>query len=386
MAVHKIPFGQPLLDQNEIDAVTTVLSGPILAHGSVCLKFEKAFAKRVGVKHAISVSSGTAGLHLSLFANAIGPGDEVIVPAMTHVATAHAVEYCSAKPVFVDVDPKSGNIDPDYIDGVMTNKTRSIMAVHFLGLPCDMDRINAQAKEKDVFVIEDAALAVDAKYGTKKAGALGKVGCFSFYPIKHMTSIEGGMVTTNDESLARSIRQRKAFGYDHNHQTRKKPGIYDVPVLGYNYRMNEVEAAVGLCQLEKLDDRLKIRHDNYNALKNALSEIDEITVFDPIQGKAQSSYYCLNAIFPKNGVLDRDAIASELNAKNIGTSVHYPGPVPMMTYYQEKYNYKPGQFPIAEWIANQTISLPVAPHVPDGFEIQITAAMKEAIYKTRNLN
>ena len=171
MPDHKIPFGQPLLDQDEIDAVTKVLEGPILAHGSVCLKFEEAFAKRVGVKHAVSVSSGTAGLHLSLFANQVGPGDEVIVPAMTHVATAHAVEYCSAKPVFVDVDPKSGNISPELIPDQITKNTKSIMVVHFLGLPCDIEKIKAEADRNQLFIVEDAALAVDALYGTQKAGA-----------------------------------------------------------------------------------------------------------------------------------------------------------------------------------------------------------------------
>jgi dTDP-4-amino-4,6-dideoxygalactose transaminase len=150
--------------------------------------------------------------------------------------------------------------------------------------------------------------------------------------------------------------------------------------------MNEVEAAVGLCQLAKLEHKLKIREINYNALKDTLSEIDEITVFDPVQGKARSSCYCLNAVLPPDGSLDRDDVAAELNAQNIGTSVHYPGPVPLMTYYKEKYGYKPGQFPVAEWLSAQTISLPVAPHVPDGFEIRIADAIKNAIHKIRKKN
>ena len=189
------------------------------------------------------------------------------------------------------------------------------------------------------------------------------------------------MVTTNNGALAELIRQRKAFGYNHSYQTRMKPGVYDVPVLGFNYRMNEVEAAVGLCQLDKLNERLKIRKHNYNALKSSLAEIDEITVFEPVQGKSASSYYCLNAILPADASLNRDKIVQELTAQNIGSSVHYPGPIPLMTYYREKYDYKPGQFQTAEWLGNQTISLPVAPHVPDGFEEHIAATMKNAIYK-----
>ncbi len=383
MSDEMIPFGRPLLDQSEIDAVLKVLSGPILAHGPVCVEFEKAFAARAGAEHAITVSSGTAGLHLCLFANDIGPGDEVIVPAITHVATAHAAEYCGARPVFVDVDPASGNIVPDGVAAALNSKTRAVMVVHFLGLPCDMDPINAAADRAGAFVIEDAALAVDGTYGGMKAGTLAKAGCFSFYPIKHMTSIEGGMVTTNDAALAEQIRKRKAFGYDRSHEARVKPGIYDVTMLGYNYRMNEVEAAVGLAQLHKLDERLVIRERNYQALKNALSDIEEVTVFEPTQGKSQSCFYCLNAVLPRDGSIDRDAVAAELKAANIGTSVHYPGAVPMMSYYREKYGYKAGQFPVAEWLAAQTISLPVAPHVPDDFADRIGSAMKAAIQKVR---
>jgi perosamine synthetase len=383
MSDEMIPFGRPMLDQAEIDAVMKVLSGPILAHGPVCGEFEAAFAERSGAEHAITVSSGTAGLHLCLFANDVGPGDEVIVPAITHVATAHAAEYCGAKPVFVDVDPASGNIVPDGVAAALNENTRAVMVVHFLGLPCEMDQINADAAKAGAFVIEDAALAVDATYGDKKAGTLAKAGCFSFYPIKHMTSIEGGMVTTDDAELANQIRKRKAFGYDRSHETRVKPGIYDVTMLGYNYRMNEVEAAVGLAQLDKLDARLKIRDRNYHALKDALAELDEVTVFEPTQGKAQSCFYCLNAVLPRDGSLDRDAIAAALQAANIGTSVHYPGAVPLMTYYREKYGYQAGQFPVAEWLAAQTISLPVAPHVPDDFAERIAAAMKDAIFKAR---
>lgn len=385
MSNEMIPFGRPMLDQTEIDAVLKVLSGPILTHGPVCGEFEAAFAERAGAEHAITVSSGTAGLHLCLFANDVGPGDEVIVPAITHVATAHAAEYCGAKPVFVDVDPENGNIAPVGVAAALTERTRAVMVVHFLGLPCEMDRINADADMAGAFVIEDAALAVDATYGGKKAGTLAKAGCFSFYPIKHMTSIEGGMVTTNDAKFANQIRKRKAFGYDRSHETRVKPGIYDVTMLGYNYRMNEVEAAVGLAQLPKLDQRLKIREHNYHALKNALAELEEVTVFEPTQGKAQSCFYCLNAVLPRDGSLDRDAVAADLKAANIGTSVHYPGAVPLMTYYREKYGYRAGQFPVAEWLAAQTISLPVAPHVPDDFAERISTAMKDAIFKARKV-
>jgi len=375
----QIPFGSPILDESEIRAVTKVLSGTTLVHGPVTRAFEEAFAARVGAAHAISVSSCTAGLHLSLFSLGVGPGDEVIVPAMTHVATAHAVEYCGAKPVFVDVEADTGNMDPRAVNDAVNDRTKVIMPVHYLGLPCDMDRINAAASRIGAAVIEDCALAVDATYGERKAGRLGFAGCFSFYPIKHLTTIEGGMVTTDDGDLAAAIAQRKAFGYDKTLENRVKPGIYDVTVLGYNYRMNEVQAAVGLAQLDKLNTHQRKRADNFRRLKAALAERPEITVFEPIKGKARSSHYCCNAVLPRDGSIDRDIIVAHLKANGVGSSVHYPRAVPLMAFYREKYGYKYGQFPIAEWLAEQTISLPVGPHLEVGDPEYIGATMVDAV-------
>jgi perosamine synthetase len=379
MSMDPIPFGKPMIDASEIDAVTNVLSGPQLVHGPVTKAFEEGFADRAGATHAISVSSCTAGLHLSLFVNGIGPGDEVIVPAMTHVATAHAVEFCGAKPVFVDVEADTGNIDPDGVAAAIGPDTKAIFVVHYLGLPCDMDRINAIARQHGAFVIEDCALAVDATYDGVKSGNLGLTGCFSFYPVKHLTTGEGGMVTTNDDTVAAAIAQRKAFGYDRTLGQRVKPGIYDVTELGYNYRMNEIAAAIGLAQLDKLDGFQAARARNHSALKAALADLDDLTVFAPEKGKAVSSHYCLNAILPRSGALERDDVVASLKEQGIGTSVHYPRAVPLMAYYQGKYGFQPGQFPISEWLAEQTISLPVGPHLGKGDPARIGAAMKKAI-------
>jgi perosamine synthetase len=379
MNERSIPFGAPMLDASEIAKVTEVLSGTTLVHGPVTKAFEEAFAARAGVARAVSVSSCTAGLHLSLFANQVGPGDEVIVPAMTHVATAHAAEFCGARPVFVDVGSLDGNIDPDGVAAAITGNTRAVIAVHYLGLPCEMDRIGSAAARAGALVVEDCALAVDAQFDGRKAGTLGDVGCFSFYPIKHMTTIEGGMVTTDDETLADRIAQRKAFGYDRSLEKRLKPGIYDVTVLGYNYRMNEVQAAVGLVQLSKLDQHQNARAENFKELRSGLAEIDELTVFEPRRGKAVSSHYCLNAVLPKDGRLEREVVVEELKARGVGTSVHYPQAVPLMTYYRERYGYREGEFPVAEWLAEQTISLPVGPHLADGDVAYMVDAMKAAI-------
>ena len=379
-----IPFGRPQLDEKEIEAVVKVLSGTHLTHGPVTKQFEEEFARRAGSRHAISVSSCTAGLHLSLFVNGICSGDRVAVPAMTHVATAHAVEFCGATPVFIDVDPKTGNMDPEKLAEQVSQGLSAIIVVHYLGLPCDMDAINAIATEAKAFVVEDCALAVDATYDKVKVGNLGLTGCFSFYPVKHMTTIEGGMVTTNDDVIAARLRQQKAFGYSHDLQERKVPGMYDVTRLGYNYRMNEVQAAVGLHQLDKLDRFQSIRKTNYTALKLALMEFDEITVFENSVDKSISSCYCLNAILPKNGSIDRLKVISYLNENGIGTSIHYPQAVPLFTYYREKYGYQAGQFPVAEWLAAQTISLPVAPHVDNKDISYIARVMEDALKKLKS--
>jgi dTDP-4-amino-4,6-dideoxygalactose transaminase len=236
------------------------------------------------------------------------------------------------------------------VAAAITGKTRAIMVVHYLGMPCDMDPINAAAKKAGAYVIEDAALALDATYDGRKVGTLGRVASFSFYPVKHMTTAEGGMVTTDDQAMGAAIAQKKAFGYDRSVGERKKPGIYDVVALG----------------LKKLDRFQEARRKNFAILSEILSGLDGLTVLPARAGKSVSSHYCVNAILPRDGSMDRDPIVQGLKERGIGTSVHYPSAVPLMSYYAGKYGYRAGQFPVAEWIAAQTISLPVGPHLAEG--------------------
>lgn len=375
----QIPFGRPNIDDEEIAAVTEVLRSGTLVHGSQTHAFEEAFAARVGVRHAIAVSSCTAGLHLALFVRGIGPGHRVVVPAMTHVATAHVVELQGATPIFVDVDPATGNLDIDALKDLDSDGIDAIMPVHYLGLPCDMVAIRRIASEAGAMVIEDCALAVGATYEGRSAGSLGDCGSFSFYPVKHLTSIEGGMVTTDDGELAAAIRKRRAFGYNRDLSQRTRPGIYDVDALGFNYRMNEVEAAVGLVQLGKLEDWLEQRARNHSVIAEALATLDGITVFPSEVGAARSSHYCLNLVLPADGSIDRDAVQDGLIARGIGTSIHYPSAVPMFTYYRERYGYRSGQFPVAEWLGSQTISLPVGPHLGDDGAQHVAQAVTAAV-------
>lgn len=375
----QIPFGRPNIGDDEIAAVTEVLRSGTLVHGEQTHAFEEAFAARIGVRHAIAVSSCTAGLHLALFARGIGAGHRVVVPAMTHVATAHVVELQGATPVFVDVDPSTGNLDVEALAAVADDGIDAIMPVHYLGLPCDMRAIDDVARKTGAMVIEDCALAVGASYDGRSAGSLGACGSFSFYPVKHMTSIEGGMVTTDDDDLAASIRKRRAFGYNRDLTQRTRPGIYDVDVLGFNYRMNEVEAAVGVVQLGKLDEWLTQRQRNHDVIAEALAGVSGLTVFPTVKGAARSSHYCLNLVLPRDGSVNRDRVQDCLTERGIGTSIHYPAAVPMFTYYRERYGYRPGQFPVAEWLGSQTISLPVGPHLGEDGAAVVAAAAVSAI-------
>lgn len=374
---HPIPFGRPQLDDTAFDAVRTVLESGQLVHGKTTVAFEEAFADRMGAAEAVAVSSCSSGLYLILFANGIGRGDRVAVPAMTHVATSHSVELLGAEPVFVDVDPETGNMDPAALERV-DGRLSAVIPVHYLGLPCDMDAIHRLADAKGAFVMEDCALAPDATYGERKAGTLGIAGSFSFYPVKHMTSIEGGMVTTDDPELGAALRKRRAFGYNRMLGERARPGVYDVDALGFNFRMSEVEAAVGLSQLARLDDFQAARAANDAILRERLTNLDGITLFPNIHGKARSCHYCLNAVLPRDGSVSRDAVVDGLKDREIGSSIHYPGPVPLFTYYREKYGYRDGDFPVAEWLAAQTISLPVGPHLGPGDAERVAESFVEA--------
>ena len=377
-----IPFGRPQLSEDTLEAVKTVFDSGMLVHGKMTPAFEEAFAARAGVAEAVAVSSCTAGLHLTLFVRGIGPGDRVAVPAMTHVATAHSVELVGAEPVFVDVDPATGNMDPEALEAV-EGPLAAIMPVHYLGLPCEMDRILAVAEEKGAFVLEDCALSIDATWDGMKTGTIGLAGSFSFYPVKHMTSIEGGMVTTNDPDLATTLRKRRAFGYNRALGERARPGLYDVDALGMNYRMSDVEAAVGLTQLDRMDTFQAVRAQNDSALRAILMAVEGLTIFPSRHQKSVSSHYCMNAVLPRDGSVSRDKVVDGLKARGIGSSIHYPGPVPLFTYYREKYGYQPGSFPVAEWLAEQTISLPVGPHLGENGAERVGTAFQEAYNEAR---
>jgi len=378
-----IPFGKPIIGDEEKKAVNDVLSGNILVHGPRAKEFEASFKAYTGANHAVSVSSCTAALHLSYFYLKLGPGDEVIVPAQTHTATANAVELCGTKPVFVDSEKETGNINIDQIEARITERTKAISVVHYLGMPVNMTRVAEIAKRRNLFLVEDCALAIGTYFKKVHAGLHGDTGCFSFYPVKHMTTAEGGMLITRHQEVASRIERQRAFGVDRHVGERAVPGIYDVTMLGFNYRLNEIQAALGIEQLKRIDGFLEKRKENYQLLSSRLRGIDEIKQFQSSQGDYQSSCYCLSILLNEQLCPKRFEIVNHLKQNGIGTSVYYPKPVPCLSYYKNKYNYDDSDFPIASWISRSSIALPVGPHLDMEDMEYIAETVKNAIKGVR---
>lgn len=360
----QVAFARPWITEDERNAVLEVLAGDVLTHGPQAQAFEQEFAAFMGEgAHAVSMSSGMAALHMAYWQLGIGVNDEVIVTAQTHVATAHAVEVVGARPVFVDCRPEDGNIDVDKIEAAITPRTKAIALVHFLGIPCDMEQIMAVAARHGLKVIEDCALAVGTRINGKHVGLFGDAACFSFYPVKHITTGDGGMFVSRDKDFAARVAKGRAFGVDRSFAERSIPGKYDVPTLGLNYRLSDINSAIGRKQLSRIDTILGRRRANFETIKAALSALPNVAILDVSRVGAVSSHYCLTVVLDGHLGARRDDVVRSLKEHGIGTSVYYPHPVPRLAYYRTKYGYDPAHFPHAARISDQSIALPVGPHL-----------------------
>jgi perosamine synthetase len=271
--MNEIPFGRPDITDVDREAVMRVLRGPILTHGPECKSFEAEFGGFLGAgANCVTVSSCMAALHLAYLHFGFGPGDEVIAPACTHVATVHAIEWVGAKPVLVDPDPATGNLTAAGIEAALTPRTRAVSLVHFVGIPCEMDPIVRLCEARGLKLVEDCAIAIGARYRGKHVGLFGDVGTFSFYPVKHITTGEGGMFVSRHADVAQQVARLRAFGVDRTHGERSIPGMYEVPSLGLNYRMSEMQAALGRTQTAKLPAFLGARRANFEALRGHLAK------------------------------------------------------------------------------------------------------------------
>jgi len=352
-----IPIAKPLIGQDEIRGVVDVLQSGTIAEGPRVKEFEEAFASYVGTKHAVAVNSGTAALLVALLARDIGPGDEVIVPPFTFIATANAVLFAGAKPVFADVDQHTFNIDPEQIRAKINRHTRAIIPVDLYGHPAPMDEIMAIAAKHRLSVIEDACQAHGAAIGGRKCGAF-DIGCFSFYPTKNMTTSEGGIVTTNDTMVAERARMIRSHG--------SKVRYYH-EMLGFNLRMTDISAAIGLAQLKHIDHYDDMRIANALRLNEKLSGIDGIVTPEITPG-CRHVFHQYTVRVTLDFGLSRDEVIRKLTEAGIGTGVYYPVPIHKQTYYRSL-GYD-DYLPVSERLSKEVLSLPVHPAVtPDEIDL-----------------
>ena len=359
----KIPFGKPIITSEEKKIISKVLDSGTLVHGPKAKEFEEEFKKFTGAKDAITVSSCTAGMHLFYFSLNIGKGDEVIIPAQTHVATAHAVELTGAKPIFVDSEYPTGNINISLIEKKITKKTKAITVVHYLGNPVDVKKLKLLARKYKLYLLEDCALALGASVEKKHVGLIGDAGFFSFYPVKHITTGEGGMIILNSKKYSKLLRKKKAFGYNKSLDQRVYPGLYDVDQLGFNYRMSELHASLGVIQIKKFNSFLQKRSFNFKYLESKIKKLKEIFIVPNLKGHMSGSFYCFSILLSKKIASKRFKIINFLKKNNIGSSIYYPHPVPRLKFYRDKYKISKRNYEIASQFSDRIICLPIGPHV-----------------------
>lgn len=358
-----VPYHLPFIGKEEIRAVTETLESGWITTGPKTRCFEDAFARFIGVRHAIAVSSCTAALHLSLEAMHLKVGDEVLVPTLTFAATAAVVTYFKAKPVLVDVDPVYFNLSLEDAQRKITPKTKAIIPVHFGGHPCPMDSILEFAAANGLTVIEDAAHAIPAKYRGQRIGTLSPMTAFSFYATKTLTTGEGGMVTTNDDSLAHRVGLMRLHGMNHGawkRYTAKGTWRYEITEAGYKYNLTDPQAALGLVQLSKCEEMWRLRAEIAEEYDRGLSSL-EVYRTPQVSKDVQHAWHLYVILVEPTALrIHRDEVIEELSQRGIGTSVHFI-PLHLQPYYQRIWGYRPGQFPVAEDYFDRCISLPIYP-------------------------
>lgn len=371
---------KPVFDNAEIRFVQECLNSGWVTQGPFVQKFENIFAQRHSVEHALATTSCTAALHLAMLALGIGPGDEVIVPAFTWITSAHSVEYTGAKVVFADIDPATFNMDPNAFEAAITPRTKGVVAVHLFGLPAPMDEIITVARKHNLFVVEDAACAIGTEYDGHPVGGIGDAGCFSFHPRKVVTTGEGGMLTTNRSDIAEKVKSFRNHGST-GHFLSKTPemnkpyymGPFDM--LGYNLRLSDIQASVGVAQMAKLDTLLAERKAIAGRYNEKLKGMDGFEI-PRVPGKCTHTYqsYVIR-ITGSSAHERRNSIMDEMAAANIQTrpgthAVHRQG------YYKNKYSLKPEMFPNAAMCEDTTITLPVFHGMTDDEQDQVVEKIK----------
>lgn len=382
-----LPYGRQWIDEEDIQAVIDVLRGDYLTTGPAIKEFEREIADYVGAKYSVAFANGTAALHGACFAAGIGQSDEVITSPLTFAASANCILYQGGTPVFADIDSRTYNIDPQAIRELITERTKAIIPVDFTGLPVDIDAINEIAQEYDLIVIEDAAHALGAIYKGKKIGSLSDMTMFSFHPVKHITTGEGGIITTNNEEYYQKLMQFRTHGITRDASkliNNQGPWYYEMQLLGYNYRITDIQAALGVSQLKKLAKFIEIRHDYAQIYNHAFQDIEEIVCpVQPADVIPGWHLYIISLNLEKLTV-GRSEIFKALLKENIGVNVHYI-PVYFHPYYQGL-GYSKGLCANAEKLYEEMITLPLFPAMSRQDINDVIHAVKKVISHYRKKN
>jgi perosamine synthetase len=375
VALSFLPYGRQEIGDADVKAVVEALVSGWLTTGPRVSAFEQAFAARVGAGEGVAVNSGTAALHCAMRALGVGAGDEVIVPAITFAASANAALYEGANPVFADVEPDTLLIDPNSVAAKITKRTKVIVAVDYGGQPADYDAIQALAEPRGIKVIADSCHAPGAMYKNRPAGSLGDISCFSFHPVKHLTTCEGGMAVTDDAGMATHMRRFRNHGIDSDHRSRDAVGAhaYNMAELGFNYRLPDVQCALGLAQLQRLSGWVAARQRIAMLYDEALGGLNNLRPLKRHDDRTHA--YHLYVVRLDDGI-DRDGVFAKLRAEGIGANVHY-APVYLHSHYA-KLGYKPGLCPNAEAAYRQILTLPMFPAMTASDVRRVVAALTKA--------
>jgi dTDP-4-amino-4,6-dideoxygalactose transaminase len=381
-----LPFSIPTIEDDEINEVVDSLKSGWITTGPKVKRFEEAFKSYVGAPYAVPLSSATAGLHLSLLALGLGPTDEVITTPMTFAATVNMIVRGGAKPVLADIDPDTLNIDTEMIRGMITERTRAIVPVHFAGQPCDMDALFALAKEFNLRVIEDAAHAVGTEYKGMRIGSFDTLSVFSFHPIKNITTGEGGMVCTRDEALAEEISLMKFHGMSREAWKRYESSgtpNYDIMLPGFKYNMMDIQAALGIHQLRKLDTFIARRTEIARFYNAAFADVEEVRTPGLVPYEHRHAWHLYTPlILVEKLTIDRDRFMEELKSENIGTGLHFKA-VHHHPYYRETLNIAPGELANADYVSYRILSLPLFPRMTMDDARDVVEAVKNVIARNR---
>jgi dTDP-4-amino-4,6-dideoxygalactose transaminase len=372
----RIEFFRHSIDRRDRERVNKVLKSIFLTTGSEVEEFEENFSRYINLKYTVGVMSCTAALHLSLIALGIGPGDEVITTPMSFCATSNSILHAGARPVFVDVEEDTGNLNANLIESSVTEKTKALMPVHLYGQMCDMTKIRSIARKYNLKIIEDAAHAIEASRDGIQPGQASSIVCFSFYATKNITSGEGGAVSTNNEVLANNLRMLRLHGIDKGAADRytKHYQHWDMSLLGWKYNMDNIQAALLIGQLERIESLLQKRDRLWRLYEKEMKSLRGIRVLRTLKNVRHARHLFTVFVPPEK----RDGIVWSLQNRNIGVAVNYR-PIHLLKYYRERFGYKEGDFPVAEEIGKRTISLPLYPLLKETEVKYIVKALKESM-------